>query len=593
MPWRRNPSLTVLSGLSEIANVTGVAGPATVANWRSRLQGFPTSKASGKFDLVEVVEWMRDNGPRRTDVRDIPASKVWRHFAAAYQSSSTAPPPVSRATVVALVLLRHVATNMDVRTDGGLDWHGLVEAALSPHHADAPLWVPFADYLRVFASDLEVAEPSLRGLLVEQLTVRGDDALHLMDLVDLLDRMEPLETPDILDDVLRLDPERSLSTRSSGRRLAALAVGMSGLRAGQTLLDPAAGEGTVLTRAWNQLGPSVKLVGQENDPAVWSTLRSRLLIAGVRADLGPRAADSLRDDLHPTVRADAVVIDPPLGEGAPALDRWIEYGLSHLAPNGRMVMVLPMHEFVPVRTVRRRPQDRMQNMLRRLLADELVEGILVVPSRLRGDIVGPSLMMSLRPGTTRPIPIICSRPDARSLWSGGRLSQMAESIRTLGLEETGRSVEGLDLLRAPAGRVVEVLEEIASVRSRSERLDAQSEAALLVETSEEPPIRGYSVASAPEMDLIELALRPARGSAVRRSAAASSPFEELTIRLKDLSREAGRQREELAELRDQHTILRAAALELLQQIERRRHDIDPAVYRKLLPAIERVQAELG
>jgi len=235
----------------------------------------------------------------------------------------------------------------------------------------------------------------------------------------------------------------------------------------------------------------------------------------------------------------------------------------------------------------------MQNMLRRLLADELVEGILVVPSRLRGDIVGPSLMMSLRPGSEPSVPIVSSRPDVRSLWSGSRLSEMAESIRTLGLEETGRSVEGLNLLRTPAFRVFEALEEIASLRSRSEKLDAQSEATLLVATSEEPPIRGYSVASAPEMDLIELALRPARGSAVRRSAAASSPFEELTIRLKDLSREAGRQREELAELRDQHTILRAAALELLQQIERRRHDIDPAVYRKLLPAIERVQAELG
>lgn len=600
-PWRRKPSLTVFSGLSDLAKVTGVAGPATVANWRTRLTGFPAPKSSGKFDLVEVLEWMRDHGPRRTDVRDVPVLRVWPHFAAAYQDSAEAPPPAARATMVALVLLRHALQRMRVQTDGGLGWQGLVDTVLEPHHADAPLWVPFADYLRLLASDLEAADARLRGLLVEQLTVTGDDALHLMDLVDLLDRIDERGSEEALDHVLMVDPDRSRSTRASGRRLARLAVAMARLQPGHVLLDPAVGEGSVLSRAWSDVGSNVQLFGQEVDPAVWTTVRSRLLLQGVQADLGSRPADSLRDDQHASVRADAVVIDPPLGENAPALDRWIEYGLSHLASAGRAVVVLPMHEFVSVRTVRRRPQERMRKMLVGLLADDLVEGILVVPARLRPDVVGPSMLVSLRPGGGKVVHVVHSEADAGGLWTAGRLSQLAEAIRTDGLEAAGRGIPGLVVHSTPAHRVFPVLEQAASVKPGSERsaigkLDAaqvfdsvnrhrasRPSVLLSLEALMEQPDEAresswsYSVASEPP------ASAPPAVSAV----------EELSARLRELSQEASQQRRALSQLRDRQAMLRASVRELLMQFELHRSGIDAATFEELRRYITRVEHELG
>lgn len=577
-PWRRTPSLTVFCGLSDIAHATGVAGPATVANWRSRLSGFPAPRAGGKFDLVEVVEWMRDHGPRGTDVRDIPVRKVWPHFVAAYHDAAQKPSADSRATMVALVLLRHSLLRTTLVPEAPLQWQGIVRAALEQHHADAPMWVPFADQLRLAASDLEAADPRLRGLLVEQLTVHGSDAVHLMDLVDLLDRFEDHKDVGALDAVLDLDPERSRSTRSSGRRLAALAVGLARLEPGHTLLDPAVGEGTVLAHAHRRLGGEVRLLGQEISSAVWATARSRLLVTGVDADLGERPADSLRDDLHPGVRADAVVIDPPLGEGAPALDRWIEYGLGHLAPGGRLVVVLPMHEFVPVRTARRRPSERMRTLLRGLLADDLVESILVVPARLRGDIVGPSMIVALRLGSRKPVEIGGVDLDSAKLWLGNRVGEISDVIRSNGVVAAAQGQPGMFADSVPTHRVFDVLESIAATRSKPMPDSAMGRFGMSVDEAVldalmEPPRSAPSTPSTPSTP--------------------PSPLEELAGRLSEVSREASQQRNELARLRDQHSLLRAGVRGLIEQIVRQREAIDPAAFRELSYDIDRLQRELG
>lgn len=71
-----------------------------------------------------------------------------------------------------------------------------------------------------------------------------------------------------------------------------------------------------------------------------------------------------------------------------------------------------------------------------------------------------------------------------------------------------------------------------------------------------------------------------------------SPVEELSQRLKELSRESVTRSRELTQLRDQHTLLRAAVLELLRRIEHHRSDIDAAVYRELMYDIDRVRDEL-
>jgi hypothetical protein len=408
-----------------------------------------------------------------------------------------------------------------------------------------------------------------------------------MDLVDLLDRFDEHQGVRALEAVLELDPERSRSTRSSGRRLATLAVAMARLHSGSTLLDPAVGEGTVLAHAHHRLGDSLRLLGQEISPAVWTTARSRLLVEGVDADLGERPADSLRDDLHPTVRADAVVIDPPLGEGTPALDRWVEYGLGHLAPGGRLVVVLPLHEFVPVRTVRRRPSERMCNMLRGLLADDLVESILVVPPRVRGDIVGPSMMVALRHGSSGPVQIGGIDLDVAKLWFGHRFGDVADAIRAKGVVAAAQGQPGMFADSVPTHRVFEVLEQVAASRSKSTPNSAIGHFGMSVDEVV------FDAMQEARPSRLAAPLRSPAAPQLRSAAPTRSPLEELADRLSEVSREAEQQRNELGRLRDQHSLLRASVRELLDQIVRRRDAIEPTAFRELSYDIDRVQRELG
>ncbi|SCL29823.1 N-6 DNA Methylase [Micromonospora rhizosphaerae] len=94
---QENPSVTA----AEIARLAGV-GRAAVSNWRKRYADFPApvggTAASPEFDLVEVEQWLRDQGKLPELSR---ADHLWQHLTAAKESPATA-----LATVGAYLLAR-------------------------------------------------------------------------------------------------------------------------------------------------------------------------------------------------------------------------------------------------------------------------------------------------------------------------------------------------------------------------------------------------------------------------------------------------------------------------------------------------------
>lgn len=104
----------------------------------------------------------------------------------------------------------------------------------------------------------------------------------------------------------------------------------------------------------------ISIYGQDSNPTTWKLAQMNLAIRGIEPDLGKCAADTFLDDQHPTMRADYIMANPPFNlsnwgaeqlkddvrwqYGMPPAGNanfaWLQHMIYHLAPGGRMGMVL-------------------------------------------------------------------------------------------------------------------------------------------------------------------------------------------------------------------------------------------------------------
>ena len=104
----------------------------------------------------------------------------------------------------------------------------------------------------------------------------------------------------------------------------------------------------------------LSVYGQEANADTWKMAKINMAIRGIDADFGPYHADTFGQDLHPTLKADFIMANPPFNYhpwgqeslkndvrwkyGLPpsgnANFAWIQHMLHHLAPNGKIGLVL-------------------------------------------------------------------------------------------------------------------------------------------------------------------------------------------------------------------------------------------------------------
>ncbi|MDE0320796.1 MAG: class I SAM-dependent DNA methyltransferase [Acidimicrobiaceae bacterium] len=104
------------------------------------------------------------------------------------------------------------------------------------------------------------------------------------------------------------------------------------------------------------LKTDISIFGQESNPTTWRLAHMNLAIRGIEANLGAQPADSFLRDLHPDLKADYILANPPFNisdwsaqlladdvrwrYGTPPVGNanyaWIQHFIHHLAPpNGR------------------------------------------------------------------------------------------------------------------------------------------------------------------------------------------------------------------------------------------------------------------
>ena len=104
----------------------------------------------------------------------------------------------------------------------------------------------------------------------------------------------------------------------------------------------------------------ISVYGQDSNPTTWKMAQMNLAIRGIDADLGKFNADTFFNDCHPTLRADFIMATPPFNLSDWGADKladdvrwqygmppssnanfaWLQHMIYHLAPNGRIGMVL-------------------------------------------------------------------------------------------------------------------------------------------------------------------------------------------------------------------------------------------------------------
>ena len=139
---------------------------------------------------------------------------------------------------------------------------------------------------------------------------------------------------------------------------------------------------------------SISVYGQEANPDTWKMAKMNMAIRGIDADLGPYNADTFTNDLHPTLKADFILANPPFNYhpwnqeklledkrwkyGTPPAGNanyaWIQHMIYHLAPNGKIGLVLANGALST-------QSSGEGNIRKNIIEADLIEGIIAMPTQ--------------------------------------------------------------------------------------------------------------------------------------------------------------------------------------------------------------------
>lgn len=140
---------------------------------------------------------------------------------------------------------------------------------------------------------------------------------------------------------------------------------------------------------------TISVYGQEANPDTWKMAKMNMAIRGIDADFGPNPDDTFAHDLHKTLRADFVLANPPFNYhpwgqeslvddvrwtyGLPPAGNanfaWIQHMIYHLAPNGKIGLVLANGALTS-------NSSGEGDIRKKIIQADLIEGIIAMPTQL-------------------------------------------------------------------------------------------------------------------------------------------------------------------------------------------------------------------
>lgn len=310
--------------------------------------------------------------------------KLW---AAADKMRSNIDPSEYKHVVLGLIFLKYISDSFEALHDKIEEDEGVEESEDKDYYtSENVFWVPKEarwnfikdnakkEEIGKFIDDAMIAiekeNPKLRGVLEKNYARPHLDKRRLGELVDIISSIDLVDHDNHQKDVIGrvyeyfLDKFAGMEGKGGGefytpRCIVKLLVEMIEPYSGR-LYDPCCGSGGMFVQAelFNETheGRSDDLVvyGQELNPATWRLAKINLAIRGIDGKLGEKPADTLHADLHPDLKADFVLANPPFnvsdwgGEhlrndvrwkyGTPPTGNanyaWIQHFIHHLSPTG-------------------------------------------------------------------------------------------------------------------------------------------------------------------------------------------------------------------------------------------------------------------
>ncbi len=145
----------------------------------------------------------------------------------------------------------------------------------------------------------------------------------------------------------------------------------------------------------NGKGGQISVYGQESNPTTWRLAAMNMAIRGIDFNFGGQPADTMLNDLHPDLRADFVMANPPFNmkewwneklandprwiAGTPPQNNanfaWLQHMLWHLAPSGSMALLLANGSMSS-------NTNNEGEIRKRLIEDDYVECMVALPGQL-------------------------------------------------------------------------------------------------------------------------------------------------------------------------------------------------------------------
>ncbi len=260
---------------------------------------------------------------------------------------------------------------------------------------------------------IEKENSSVKGVLPRNYGREGLDKGRLGQLVDLIGSIGFTESDDHgSDDVLGRVYEYFLGQfagKETGKDAGAFYTPRSVVKTLVEMLepyngrvyDPACGSGGMFVqsaefvKAHGGKRTDISVYGQEFTDTTWKLAKMNLALRGIEADLGDRSADSFSSDLHPDLRADFVIANPPFNVsnwwdakladdprwkfGTPpegnANYAWVQHFIYHLSPKGTAGFVLASGALSS--------KDGGEDAIRQKLVEaNLIDCIVAMPNKL-------------------------------------------------------------------------------------------------------------------------------------------------------------------------------------------------------------------
>ena len=258
---------------------------------------------------------------------------------------------------------------------------------------------------------IEKENPKLKGVLPKVFALPGLDKHNLGKLIDLVSGIglgtKEHQDKDTLGRVYEYFLSRFASSEGKGggefytpTSVVRLLVEMLEPYKGR-VYDPCCGSGGMFVQSLkfidshNGRRDQVTVYGQEAVHTTWRMAQMNLAIRGIEANLGPKHGDTFHEDLHPDLRADFILANPPFnisewgGErlendvrwkhGTPPTGNanyaWVQHFVHHLAPSGTAGFVLANGSMSSM-------QSGEGDIRQKLVEADLVDCIVALPGQL-------------------------------------------------------------------------------------------------------------------------------------------------------------------------------------------------------------------